>query len=256
MDPITTSLKELVTALNGLAIGGVSIAFLALASIGGLAMALVQTLKELTPLRRAYQFRHVYAWLETRWPFVTLSDANARSSNADSPPPPVNRTPHGVLGDWVDLAVGGNAFALFSPPSEQMSAYMKQAIPVMLDEAVRYHDLIAVLAWGVSTEDFKMVLDGPTAETRSEYFDARARVTRRIERSIEGLEVDISTRWKFWMQVSSLLVTAAVVEASVIASSAPSPLTYIIAIPMGLLGGYFAPVLRDLVAALQKLRQA
>jgi hypothetical protein len=57
------------------------------------------------------------------------------------------------------------------------------------------------------------------------------------------------------MQATSIGITTILIEVAVIATTGYRIDTFLIALLVGLLGGYFAPVTRDLVAALQSLRK-
>lgn len=257
MTEIIIALRELLAALNGLAVGGVALAFLVLAGVGTITMAAIQVLKELTPLRCWFHKRQVTRWLIIRSKELDRERQDVDNlSNGDNSSEADKAIVVELINSWAELSVGGDLSAFFSPPVEEMAAQMKQAVPVMLDEGSRYKYLITILSLFADKEDLQLILANPNQENKSRYFDARARVARRIERNIDGLQISTGDHWKFLMQAISLGSTAVIVELAVYASGAVSTLTYVIAAPIGLLGGYFAPVLRDLVAALQKLRQA
>ena len=56
------------------------------------------------------------------------------------------------------------------------------------------------------------------------------------------------------MQCFSLTLTVLIVELAVAALPDSRFMTFVLALPIGLVGGYLAPIARDLLAALQNLR--
>ena len=133
---------------------------------------------------------------------------------------------------------------------------MTAAAQVTLDDPKRYSLLLNVLAFHASDEDLKAVLNGqPVDASTQAYFEARNRVTRRIERNMEGIKLAMGSRWKFLMQAMALTFTIAIVEITVICSHPANPLTYAAAIPIGIVGGYFAPITHDLLGLIQSFRK-
>jgi hypothetical protein len=139
---------------------------------------------------------------------------------------------------------------------EDLVPQLNLAAQVTLDDPDRYRVLLSVLADGVSDIDLKVVTDGqPASGSTQPYFDGRSRVTRRIQRNLDGVRIALASRWKFWMQVASLSLTTVLVEMAVGATGQRSIGLFVVALPIGLVGGYLAPITRDLLAALQKLRK-
>ena len=73
-----------------------------------------------------------------------------------------------------------------------------------------------------------------------------------MARNLDGARLALSNRWKLWMQLTALALTVVAVEAVVWRTYDVG--TYVLAIVVGIVGGYIAPVARDLLAALQRLR--
>jgi hypothetical protein len=159
-----------------------------------------------------------------------------------------------VADDLIELSVGGEEKAFADLPPEELIVQSNAAAIIALDEADAYRRLVAVLACGSSRPDLECVFAGqPSNGPASPYFDCRNRVARRIQRSLEGLRIALSWDWKFWMQVISLILTVVVVELAVAMNKLPDS-NYLVAIPIAIVGSYLAPITRDLVAALQRLR--
>ena len=92
------------------------------------------------------------------------------------------------------------------------------------------------------------------ADTK-QYLEARTRVGHRIQRNLDAVQIALGSRWQFWMQSTAVILSILVLEAAVVAVGGATNLSaLLLAVPVGILGGYLAPVVRDLVAALQTLR--
>ena len=263
------SLTTILTALSDLGSGITWSALGALAAAGTVAMAVVQVVKELSPIRRWFQRCWFERWVDTRagdfnasvgsMTLTASSGAAAPAAgNAAAAPsgvPVAIVAPAAARQEVVELATGGLAGALYELGAEEMAAQINLAAQIMLDSPVRYRASLAVLSQGVSLDDLATVTRGqPTSGSTQEYFDARGRAGRRIQRNLDGVRIAMGNRWKLWMQLASLLLGTLVIELAVAASGKAGWFTYLVALPVGIVGGYLAPVTRDLLAALQKLR--
>ena len=242
------ALSALVSALGSLATGPVGFAFVALAAAGSISMALVQVIKEVTPLRTRYQERWFMHWIYLQEGAFKCATTNVSTSVETKP------TLSEVAPSVIALSTGGMRSALYDLAAEEMVAQMKQIIPIILDEPKTYPAALIRLSLGASTSDLKLILAGqPSEGAAHDYFDARARVTRRMERSLDGVRIALSDRWRLWMQLASLAATTLVVQLAVGMSAKADWSVHLLAIPVGIVGGYFAPVMRDLLAVLQRL---
>jgi hypothetical protein len=238
-------------ALSSLSDGDVGMAFLSLAAAGTIAMAALQVVKEVTPYRRKVQYQWFTSWQDERAADVEkcAADEALKALLRDFPVCASKTRP-----ELVELSAGRAENALFSMSTDDMVAQMKLAIPIVIDEANRYPSTLLTLSFGASSPDLAMILKGqPQNGSPQLYFDARARVTRRMERTLDGICIALADRWRLRMQMISLATTTAIVLAVVIAQDAGLG-AILLAVPIGIVGGYFAPITRDLVAALQKLR--
>lgn len=226
--------------------------FVALAAAGTLSMALLQLVKELTPLRTWYQRVWVKDWVASRIDVsrnvLPASLGKSIPSNADA------------LNQLVELATGGDEHALFELTAEQMVAQMNAAAGAALDYPKKYAKLVMVLSAGADAQDVAAVVGGPARTTAkdpgADYLDARNRVGNRIQRNLDGLQISLSSRWKLWMQIFALVLTVVLILLGIWYANVLNPSTFVAGIFAGIVGGYIAPVTRDLVAALQSLRKA
>ncbi len=210
----------------------------ALAAIGTIAMLLIQIIKELTPMRRNYQMQKVKTWLEdkAKASTVDIKKADAGKSYAQ----------------LIDLATGKDEKALFELPTEQMVAQMNAAAQAAMDYPKDHKDLLVALSSGAAREDVTRVTDGAPADAAAH--DARVRVSNRIQRNLDALQITVSADWKWQMQVASIILTVGIVELAIWASNASSQ-AHLLGVLIGIAGAYFAPITRDIVAAVQSLRR-
>jgi hypothetical protein len=212
---------------------------LVLAAAGTLTMAILQIIKELTPLRRWFQRNWLRRWIRERGGNET------------------------ALTQLVELATGGDANAFFDLAAEQLVAQISAAGQVVLDYPEPHAELLKVLAAGAEVDAMMAVRMRSTDDTFSDadrriLIEARSRIGTRIQRNLDGLQIALSGRWRWWMQSASVVLTAILVELAIFTASDSKQLTVgamLLALPFGLAGGYLAPVTRDLVAALQSLRK-
>lgn len=214
---------------------------LALLAAATISMAIIQIAKDLTPARRAYQRRWISGWITRHLP---KSGAENREPEA-----------HRVARDLVELSAGGASDAFYELPVEEMVLLVNSAMTIGLDEASRYADLIAVVSDGASAEDLAVVGQGqPSSGSTAHYFECRNRVARRIQRNLDGMRIGLAARWRFWMHVCALGMTVIVVQAAMLINGGASLAQHLMAIPIAVIGGHLAPIARDIVAAIQKLR--
>jgi hypothetical protein len=228
----------------------------ALAAVGLVSMAIIQTVKDMLPTRRWFQDWRVRTWLRDQ------------AAKAPSIPggPPIQKV---AEDDLVTLATSGDRAALFDLPIEQVSGLMNAASQIVLDFPPDHRDLLLCLAAQARPEDLELLLtQGPSATRpratlgeleRVQFVDARNRVTHQLQRSLDGLQISVGFRWKWIIQMLSIVVSAVLVWTGLalfagdrVGSNFHYFLLYLLA---GLLGGFLAPVARDLVAALQQFRK-
>jgi hypothetical protein len=146
---------------------------------------------------------------------------------------------------------------------------MNAAAQMVLDFPWLHPQLFHCLAAQASAEDLDRLMKArppaqgsrpaPGADDKAALIDARNRVTHQVQRSLDGLMIAVGFRWKFWLQIASFVVSALIVwiglllfvEEPIAVFTRHLPLYAVLAV----LGGFLAPVARDLVAALQQIRK-
>ena len=227
-----------------------------LAAIGTVSMALIQTAKNVLPLRSWFQRARIRRWL-----FEAARDV--------SRPTKVNVCTTKAETDLISLATSGDEEAFYNLPIEDLCAQIRNAVPVIMDYPSLHADLFYCLASEASMEDLAFLLEPPphevffkrdqSAENEKRiraFAAAKARVSLQVRCSVDAIQTSIGFRWKRSLQIASLVLSAAV---GIIAlylggdqnSSYPR---FGATIMIGVLSGFLAPVARDLVAGIEKWR--
>ena len=215
---------------------------------GTISMAIVQLIKELTPIRRAFQRQWLRRWFEMRARRLRLHKGTDRKL--------ARPDPYEGFRMLIELAIGGDADSFFDLAAEQLVAQMNAAALAALDYPKRHRDLLLVLSEGADLKDVARVMVGVSGPSSQPYHDARNRVGNRIQRNLDGVQIALGNRWRLYMQSLAIALTVILIEAAVLWNAREFHLpTFFLAIVIGVIGGYLAPVARDLVAALQSLRK-
>jgi hypothetical protein len=226
----------------------------AMAAVGVLSMALIQAVKETSPIRSAFQKRFLKEWLRRRnvGRFSSKGISGLRE-------PPAEGTLLEVERDLIHLATGGDDAAFYDLPVEQMCGQISAASQIVLEYPQRHGPLFRLLAAQADQEDVSALLAPPPGETDaavSGYRDARNRVTHHIQRSIDALQIALSFRWKFYLQLLSFGTSFLIAALGIAMTSNEDAVSKIVtAAFVGVVAGFVAPIARDLVAALQQLRK-
>jgi hypothetical protein len=182
--------------------------------------------------------------------------------------------------DLLRLATAGDRAAFYDLPIEQLCGQMNAAAQVVLDYPARYPGLLKCLASLSSPEDREMVSSfefallrdkGPLRmadeerrfkEVSQQVMDARSRVSNQIHRSIDAFQISVGYRWKWYLQIASFLIsfTITVVAVNLGAlngwvSDGSISHNWAAIVLIGLIGGFLAPVVRDIQAITQQLRK-
>lgn len=221
-----------------------------LAAIGTISMALLQTAKNIFPLRRRFQETRIAAWL--------------RGRNAEAAPD--------AAADLVALVTAGDWDAFYNSEIEQVCGQIKNSLTAVLDYPDRHAELIACLASTAARGDIDNLFHPPhadiflkaahqsTAEERDairQYAIAKMRVGAEMRCAVDAVQSSISFRWKRRLQIISLVLCAVVGIIALQLGAKPglAP-TLGGSIVIGLLSGFLAPVARDLVAAIENWRSS
>lgn len=234
----------------------------AMGAIGVATMALIQAAKDVFPLRRWYQRARLLAWMqqgahEAESQFDTELFQDPARGTVDE-----NR----AWKDLITLSVDGDENALLDLSVEQLCGQMSAAFQVVLDYPRQYRDLLLVAGSFANPGDMNEILivdrsriargDGPPTPEQIRWSDARNRVTHQLQRAVDGFQIATGYRWKFWMQISSFIVSAAL-AAIAVQTKGNGIVAHVGVIAFtAVLAGFLAPVARDLAVTIQRLRGA
>lgn len=232
----------------------------AMAAIGVITMALIQAVKDVTPVRRMYQRHRLRRWLTEG-----ATEARTRHAKYLAGVPDANELLSVDLAesDLLCLAVDNDADALYDLTIEQMCGQINSAYQMVLDYTYTYRRLLLLGASAASPDDVELLIttqrsqfarpDGMTAEQKIAYADARNRVSHQLQRAVDAFQIAASYRWKWSMQLASFVISALIAIAAVMADQTTErPILTVVF--TGIIAGFLAPVARDLAAAIQKLR--
>jgi hypothetical protein len=215
---------------------------MALSVIGGVTMALLQTVKDLFPVRQWFQRYALKKWMRE-------GEAEARA-NLKNPAISAEK----AEGDLLTLAVDGDAGALYDLQIEQLCGQFTAAIQIVLEFPDSHLDLLAVTASKSSPDDIRILLQAPPNPPTSQFLDARTRVTHQCQRAIDAFQISTGFRWKWSLQLASFAVSAALAWIA-LGYGAPAVQRNAVSITTSaILAGFLAPVAKDLLAVLQKAR--
>lgn len=229
----------------------------AMAAVGVLSMATIQTLKELLPLRRIYQKHFVLRWLAER----------ARKAIPSADP---GRSAEAAEAELITLSTAGDRRAFYELPIEQLTGQMAAAAQVVLDYPGRYGDLFNCLAATGDPDDRSRFVDAPPyahtdrrqlspeqQEQVTRHVDRRTRLTHHVQRAIDALQIAAGSQWKHRLQVMAFVLSALFTFSALAFFRGLSFTRHELgaALATGLAGGFVAPIARDLVASLEQLRR-
>src|SRR5258708_1270032 len=123
----------------------------ALAAVGVISMAFLQTIKDVLPVRRWFQAWWVGGWLTEQaagTPALATGAVNVAAAQTD----------------LVRLATSGDRAALYDLAIEQVTAQMNAAAQMVLDFPWRHEHLFRCLAAQADAEDLRRLLDARPPE--------------------------------------------------------------------------------------------
>lgn len=226
-----------------------------IAVIAVFSTAFIQMVKDLLPVRRWFQQSFVRKWLR---------DGAAESSRRQSGNPDVDKAEK----DLIHLATGGDVAAFYNLEAEQLCGQMNSAAQVALAYAGRHENLLRCLAPEAAPPDIQSVVSAPefAAEDRAQLtseqskavtalLDARNRVAHQVQREIDALQISMSFRWKLILQIAVYILCFIIPFFGVFWINPAGRHKIFDAVIIGILAGFVSPILRDLMAVLDRLRK-
>lgn len=217
-------------------------------AIASIATALVELLKDLFPVRRAFQRNFLERWFTERLA-AKPNAAAIEFRKADA--------------ELVRLATGGDRDAFYDLEPAQLCGQMNSAAQQVIAFPKRHSDLLRFLAPEADPNDVELLTSAANATPGNamtdshvtELLDARNRVTHQLQRSVDALQISMSFRWKFLIQIIIYLVCFILAFVVVLAVKTISWFSVAEAIAVGLLAGFVSPLLSDLASFINQLRR-
>lgn len=242
-----------------------------LAAVGSLSMAFVQVLKDIGPFRQWFNRGFLGTWFQQRLRGQPRRGRVLGWVRRRSHDPALESAVDSALRELVDLAAGGSELALLDLPVEQLCGQLNSASQVALEYPNRFPRLFDVLVSGADTADVAVVARGnPVSidypmesrrivppgldqkDAKQLYLEARARIGQYVQRSIDAIQIRLGARWKWWLQLASFASSAVITYAALHESNAHWGVLDLLA--GCILGGFLAPIARDIVVAIQSQR--
>jgi hypothetical protein len=226
----------------------------ALAGVGTATMAAFQMFKDLCHVRREFNRGRVRKWLELR----AAAKQGVSVDNAQ--------------GSLVRLATAGDDEALYSLVADKLAGQINAATRMALDSPKGHEDLISCLAAQADPHDLAAVLNPPSPalpsageeekkrarDQATAYLEAKNRVATHIQRTLDGFQISLDYQWTHWNQRCAFALNFVFVMVVLATNSVRAGVWYRTDAPayflVAILGGFVAPVAKDIVSALEALK--
>ncbi len=226
-----------------------------IAVIAVFSTAFIQMAKDLLPVRRWFQQSFVRKWITDRarelvrqLPIIIDVDDGEK--------------------DLIHLASGGDVAAFYNLEAEQLCGQINSAAQIALAYAGRHENLLRCLAPEAAPTDLQSIVSPPefAVQDRAQLtpeqntavtalLDAHNRVAHQVQRGIDALQISMSFRWKLILQIAAYIICFAVPLAGVFWINPAGRHKIFDAIIIGVLGGFVSPIVRNLMAVLDRLRK-
>lgn len=263
--------------------------FIALAAVGAFAMAVLEAWKKLFDSRTRYHMQAVQHWIGIEGGRDFAAGAVLRSAGA--PPSPERAYAeliHLTTGTELPLddAEAQRLFAyseamskkiviprsaelaLFSLELERMMGHIQDAGDSALKDPKRYPNLYRFLVWGAKASDIKdwdaqataIPLDKkPDRNKAADRANRYARLHDTIKRKLDGFQLYTAYRWTNINQLTANVIGAVTLFDALLWAQHASARnmdgwTLALFFAVSLTGGALAPVAKDIVTALQKVK--
>lgn len=269
--------------------------FVALAAVGALSMALIELWKKLRDSRTRYHARAVGRWFRASpgaFSPVLFGPPGFPEGGHPSPQAAYRELIHLTTGTAIDTgdesarplldrhADIGRAWlfqrrpehALFALDLDRMLGHIQDAADIALGNPRRYGSLYLFMTHGADLQDVRdwyfqadvlpsqtdiANVDRNEAKRRADLY---ARLHQVIKRKLDAFQLLEGDRWANWNQLSANIVGAVVLFFTLLWVQWSGPfgvagLGLVGIVVASLLGGMLAPIAKDIVVALRKVRQ-
>ena len=193
----------------------------------------------------------------------------------------VNELARAAESEIILLAADANAVALFDSEGDEFCKRLNAVAQMVVDFPCQYRGLLAILACYVDKDDFEILQVGQhykssyvvtqpkqtekfqeTADrgetSPQEWLNAKTRVRQQVTQAMSAFQLRNAWAWGTTMKISAFVVSATltVLAQNLVCNGAEcSQLWTPKVFATALLAAFLAPVARDLVAAIEKLRE-
>jgi len=261
--------------------GGIESYAIPLAALGVMTMALLEVVKKLTNRLATFHDNAIKAWLAEPatsgvWPQPYAAETGAKAKNVDKAYDPNHAYAellHLTTGAGIDATprtgIGRRTeYALFDLELARLMSQVQDASEAAMSNPDRYPHLFTFMTRGADPQDVATWLD-----LRAHREDSRPPESARIaaerqaalygriklltRRQLDAFQTVTDYRWREWNQFAAWLLgfSLMLIALSLTPTSAKSVLSLFDMIIVSLFGGIFAPVAKDLVSALAKLKR-
>jgi hypothetical protein len=254
-------LGQITSALNNLLAATASWTpyLAAVTALGTLTMALLQVIKDTTPVRRWFQ----------RYKMRNCLHQHAEIAKKRFHPLRVCATD--AEKEILELAADEDEKAFYDLEIEKLCGQWNTAAQIVIDSPKLYPNSFACMAARVSKEDFERVKGRDLPEPllphmevalshdeqkermkkRQDFLEARTRVAHQVQRTIDAFQISTSFRWKWILQLASFGISFTLLGIALAKDLNVAPGNAILS---AAIAGFLAPIGRDLLASLQNLR--
>jgi hypothetical protein len=270
-DDVAKALEALTSGLGGIAV--------LVAGIGALAMAVIEAVKAMLPLRAKFHHDEIERWLKGEH-----ASADMKLMGIGFDELPSADKPQTAFTELLHLAIGGTSYqtALFEQPVEKMFGQIQAAVNVAMDfpdvapnlyeflthePGTERSGALRVAAKGARTDDqdrwaeFAKQLNAGAVDLKTQdaakkeqYLkanQARQRLDNLVRRRLDALQTRIGYRWARYNQFAAFIVAVAFAVAALVQVPKLSALSIAV---LAVAAGFLAPPAKDLAAALKQIR--
>jgi hypothetical protein len=215
-------------------------------AIAAIATAIVQLFKDLLPIRRRFQRRFLASWFSKR---LSARKAIGQQQLLEAET------------ELIRLATGGDRSAFYDLEPAQLCGQINSAAQMAVAYPDRHPALIRFLAPEADEADIRTIVEhaGMSQEEKQTenidpVLDARNRVTHHLQRSIDALQIAMSFRWKFCLQIVIYAVCLILAFVCLFAVKR-GPYTVAEVIAAAVVAGFLSPVISDFAATVNRWRK-
>jgi hypothetical protein len=234
--------------------------------IGGVTMGLLETTKNLLPIRRYFQKWRLQTWFNEAAQRVNMERPEAYLDRRAERSEELSKDEISIAStdlwgnkisacqaeiELIALAANGKEEAFYDLQPEEIASAYNAVIQIVLEAPMQNLNLLKITASRAVVRDIWIVARRIPEPMTQEYLDSRNRVLHQCQRAIAGFDVSTNFRWKWIMRVAALCIST-VVTAIALSNDATKVSANVVSIFFtSVMAGFLAPVAKDLLTVLQ-----